>query len=253
MQKENKLPTQPFNQETEEEQTGVNAADAGQENTESRGKGKKSWEEILSDPEYRREYDRQVQGIIKKRLRDRQGNEERLRKLAAAMEDIGRSLGLDRPEGREPDAAQLAERIRRDRQERLKNEFARAAQAKSRLDSLKLQAEELKKMVPDFDLGREMEDEKFLKLTAPHTGLSLEDAYYARHHRELGEKLAMAGLISAAKAVSSGAARPRELRGGQEALNSSGDPRQMSRQEREALKRRIYQASAQGKKLPYGS
>ena len=31
MQKENKLPTQPFNQETEEEQTGVNAADDGQD------------------------------------------------------------------------------------------------------------------------------------------------------------------------------------------------------------------------------
>ena len=252
MQKKNTLPLQLFSQE---EQPGVNSADAGQKELKPEGRenGKKTWEEILSDPEYRKEYDRQVQSIVKKRLRDRQGNEEKLKKLDAALTDIGRSYGVANQEGRELDAAQLAERVRRDRLERLKSEFERASQARSRLDNLKLQAEELKKSVPDFDLGKEMEDEQFLKLTAPHTGLSLEEAYYARHHRELGEQIARAGLLSAAKSLSSGAARPRELKGGQGALNSSGDPSRMSRQEREELKKRIYQASAQGKKLPYGS
>ena len=33
----------------------------------------------------------------------------------------------------------------------------------------------------------------------------------------------------------------------------SSDPRQMTREQREELKKRIYQAKAQGKKLPYGS
>ena len=85
------------------------------------------------------------------------------------------------------------------------------------------------------------------------TGLSLEEAYYAAHHRELGQRLAQASLESAVQAVSAGRARPRELRGGQSASIGGNDPRQMTREQREELKKRIYQARAQGKKLPYGS
>ena len=55
-----------------------------------------SWEEIMADPEYRSEYDRQVQSIVKKRLRDRQGNEERLKRLDAAMEELRESFGMER-------------------------------------------------------------------------------------------------------------------------------------------------------------
>ena len=190
---------------------------------------------------------------MKKRLRDRQGNEEKLKKLTEAMEAIGRSLGVEKQPDGELDAAQLAERVRRASQDKLKGEYGRAARAKAQLDSLKQQAETMKQNFPDFDLARELENREFLKLTAPHTGLSLEEAYYALHYRELAESLTKAASLSAARSVGSGAARPRELKGGQAALSSSGDPRQMSRQEREELKKRIYQASALGKKLPYGS
>ena len=236
-------------------QTGEKAADAGQNSQKPEGasQGKKSWEEILSDPEYRRKYDRQVQSIVKKRLRDRQANEEKLKKLTEAIEVIGRSLGMDMQQGQEINLEELAEKLQRSSREQLKGEYGRAARAKARLDSLKQQAETMKQNFPDFDLARELENREFLKLTAPHTGLSLEEAYYALHYRELAEGLTKAASLSAARSVGSGAARPRELKGGQAALSSSGDPRQMSRQEREELKKRIYQASALGKKLPYGS
>lgn len=252
MHNENLLLLQHFSDDYQE-QSGVSPADAGQENKESVKESKKTWAEILEDPEYRSEYDRQVQSIVKKRLRDRQGNQERLKKLDAAMDEIGRSFGLSRQQGREQDPAQLVERVRAERQEQLKSEFARAAQAKARLDSLSREAEKLRETRPDFNLSREMENPEFLKLTAPHTGLSLEDAYYALHRREINRSLARAGEISAVKAISSGAARPRELRGGQGASTQPEDPRNMSRDQRQALKKRIYQASAQGKKLPYGS
>lgn len=255
MQNEKKLSPEESTKPEQGEQTGGKTADAGQESEkpESSKPGKKSWEEILSDPEYRSEYDRQVQSIVKKRLRDRQGNEERLKRLDAALAEISRSLGMDREPGQELEPEALAERVNRAAQDRLKGEYGRAARAKAQLDSLKQQAEEMKKNFPDFDLARELENREFLKLTAPHTGLSLEEAYYALHYRELAESLTKAASLSAARSLGSGAARPRELRGGQAALSSSGDPRQMSRQEREELKKRIYQASAQGKKLPYGS
>ena len=140
-----------------------------------------------------------------------------------------------------------------ERAQRSNDAERRATQAREQLERLHQQEEALRQSVPDFDLARELENPAFLRLTAPHTGLSLEEAYYAAHHRELGQRLAQASLESAVQAVSAGRARPRELRGGQSASIGGNDPRQMTREQREELKKRIYQARAQGKKLPYGS
>ena len=255
MERETCFALQFFAEEEQGETAGVKAADAGQqeESRESPGRERMSWEQIMADPEYRSEYDRQVQGIVKKRLRDRQGNEERLKRLDAAMEEIGKSFGMERSQGQETDTAALVETIRRERAERSGEVERRAAQAREQLERLHRQEEALRQQIPDFDLRRELENPAFLRLTAPHTGLSLEEAYYAAHHRELGQRLAQASLVSAVQAVSAGRARPRELRGGQSASTGSSDPRQMTREQREELKKRIYQAKAQGKKLPYGA
>lgn len=244
-----------FAEEGQGETAGGNAADAGQQEESREGQGgqRMSWEEIMADPEYRSEYDRQVQSIVKKRLRDRQGNEERLKRLDAAMDEISKSFGMERSQGQETDPATLVETIRRERVARSNEAARRAAQAREQLERLRQQEEVLRQSVPDFDLARELENPTFLRLTAPHTGLRLEEAYYAAHHRELGERLARASLVTAAQAVSAGRARPRELRGGQSASCGSSAPRQMTREQREELKKRIYQAKAQGKKLPYGS
>ena len=246
------LALQFFAEEEQGETAGGMAADAGQqeENREGRSGQRMSWEEIMADPEYRSEYDRQVQSIVKKRLRDRQGNEERLKRLDAAMEELRESFGMERAQGQETDPTALVEKIRR---ERSGEALRKAAQAREQLERLHQQEAALRQSVPDFDLRRELENPEFLRLTAPHTGLSLEEAYYAAHHRELGQRLAQASLVSAVQAVSAGRARPRELRGGQSASAASSDPRQMTREQREELKKRIYQAKAQGKKLPYGS
>ena len=160
---------------------------------------------------------------------------------------------MERSQGQEADPTALVETIRRERALRSGEAERRAAQARQQLERLHQQEEALRQRVPDFDLTRELKNPSFLRLTAPHTGLSLEEAYYAAHHRELGERLAQASLVSAVQAVSAGRARPRELRGGQSASAGSSDPRQMTREQREELKKRIYQAKAQGKKLPYGS
>ena len=246
------LALQFFAEGEQGETAGGMAADAGQqeENREGRSGQRMSWEEIMADPEYRSEYDRQVQSIVKKRLRDRQGSEERLKRLDAAMEELRESFGMERAQGQETDPTALVEKIRR---ERSGEALRKAAQAREQLERLHQQEAALRQCVPDFDLRRELENPEFLRLTAPHTGLSLEEAYYAAHHRELGQRLAQASLVSAVQAVSAGRARPRELRGGQSASAGSSDPRQMTREQREELKKRIYQAKAQGKKLPYGS
>lgn len=254
MERKMHFPLQFFAEEGQGETTGGNAADAGQQEgiPKEQSERRMSWDEIMADPEYRSEYDRQVQNIVKKRLRDRQGNEERLRRLDTAMEEIGKSFGLESTQGRETDLQPLVEAIRREREKHSGEAERRATQARAQLERLRQQEEELRKRVPDFTLTRELENPTFLRLTAPHTGLRLEEAYYATHHREMEERIARASLESAAQAVRAGRARPRELRGGQSASTGSGDPRQMTREQREELKKRIYQARAQGKKLPYG-
>ena len=89
------------------------------------------------------------------------------------------------------------------------------------------QAGELRAKLPDFDL--------------------MAAEFRAREAEEAARKAAEA--VSAA--VRSGAARPRE-NGAQSASLGAPGHRSMSREQREALKRRIYAAGAQGDHLPAG-
>lgn len=55
------------------------------------------------------------------------------------------------------------------------------------------QAEELKQLFPDFDLEKEMQNEKFFRMTAPGA-FSVEEAFYALHGKELGPQLMAYGV-----------------------------------------------------------
>ena len=79
--------------------------------------------------------------------------------------------------------------------------------------SLKSQEAEVQKLLPGFELDREMQNPLFASLVRPG-GLSLEDAVYAVHHREI-VKGAVANAASTAaqqvaNSVASNLARPRE-------------------------------------------
>lgn len=60
--------------------------------------------------------------------------------------------------------------------------------------SLAKQAEEMKKQFPDFDLQKELKNEKFFKLTTPEVGISVRDAYFAIHHDELAPQMMAYGM-----------------------------------------------------------
>ena len=74
------------------------------------------------------------------------------------------------------------------------------------------EAEALRESVPDFDLLHELEDPDFLRMTAPHSGIALADAYYARHRAERERETARRSLEAVSRSLQSGGARPRELR-----------------------------------------
>ena len=79
------------------------------------------------------------------------------------------------------------------------------------------QSAALRQIYPDFNLETAMQDPKFIRLTAPETGLSVEEAFHALYGRELMEKQAAAiaqrAKVDAASAIRSGANRPRENSG----------------------------------------
>lgn len=120
----------------------------------------------------------------------------------------------------------------------------------SHIRELERQAEALKTSFPELDLHRELRDPMFSRLTSPSVGLSVEDAYYAVHRRELQEAAMQTATRQVTNAIASGGMRPQENGlSGQAPAVSSFDYRSASREQREALKRQIRQAAAEGKKL----
>ncbi|HAJ66335.1 MAG TPA: hypothetical protein DCM61_07175 [Clostridiales bacterium] len=101
---------------------------------------------------------------------------------------------------------------------------------------------------------RELESDAFAELTRPGSKVSLEQAYFALHPElRLREAEAVARRTAEAvsAAVSAGAARPHE-NGAQAASLGSMSHRDMSKGQRQELRRRIYAAGARGGHLPAG-
>ena len=202
--------------------------------------GKKpSWEEILADPDYKRSYDEAVGRTVQRRLRSRAEAEQRL----SALEPVLRAL---KDRYGEQDETSLAEQIRRGESPVADGDILR------HLEGLFEQAEQLRERLPDFDLLRALEDPAFLRLTAPHSGVSARNAWYALHAEQIGAEAARRSLEAMSRSVRTQTARPRENHGGAAEAGFVRDPKSMSRQEREELKKRILEAKAQGRKISVG-
>lgn len=209
------------------------------------GKGLQYFAEEDGTEEVRRETEEAAEEELSDLALQAEILRQRLGELEQSLDLIGQALGLGERAGAERILAETSAR----KQRREKRSLERAVEAKRWLEELKRQERELREQIPDFDLDRELDDPMFLRLTAPHNGMSLEAAWFALHHRELAQKLAREGADWAVKSIQAGALRPRELGGGQGGYRQCVDARRMSREEREDLKRRIYQAKARGEKL----
>lgn len=108
------------------------------------------------------------------------------------------------------------------------------------------QGEELKGMFPNFDFRAEMENPTFARLTSPEVGLSVKDAYFAVHHDELAPQMLAYGMQRAqqqmGQTLQAQAARPSE--GAMRNTNPAAaelkmNPRNMTRKEREEIKRQV--------------
>ena len=107
---------------------------------------------------------------------------------------------------------------------------------------------------PDFDLSREMEDPVFARMVQPGVGLSVEQAFYACHMREVKDAITRSAVEEAVRkverSVRAGQQRPRE-NGMSSIAPSVSYPnyRSLSPERRKALKERIHASAYGGPKV----
>lgn len=244
--------------------------------TENQTPARMSWDEIMADPEY----NKHMQETIQTRLRSAKSAEETMNKLAPAIELLSRKYGLD-PANLDADAltkaisdddsyyeekalemgvpVETAKKIDQTEREnaRIQAEQARTIEQQKiheHIAKLQQQGEVMKKTFPSFDLATELRNPAFARMTSPNVGISVEDAYYAIHRKEIQtaamQATAQRTAEQMANSIRSGQARPVENgTSAQAPSNTTFDYAHASREQRDALKRRIREAAAQGKKL----
>lgn len=232
---------------------------------EAQSNPRMSWDEIVKDPEYNQE----LQKLIKARLRESGTYKEAMEALSPALELLARQYGIDPGtkdykalaqkitddnhyyENKALETGDSVETVKKlEQQEMELNRFRRQeaqnleAQKNIRhIESLERQGEAMKAKFPGFDLRKELQNPVFARMTAPDSGLTVEDAYYAVHRAEIQSAQAKVVADQTAKqmanSIRSNAARPDESGSRQGSSTVSFDYSKASRAQREELKRRI--------------
>ena len=246
------------------------------EETQETVPSRMSWDEIMKDPEY----NEKMQAMMKSRLKSAKTAEENLAKLTPAVELLARKYNLD-PTNMDYDAlnkaieddddyyeekalelgtsvetARKIDKMERDnaREQAQAERTLQEQKIQQHLIKLEQQGEALKKVFPNFDLRTELQNPAFARMTSPNVGISVEDAYYAVHRNEIQTaSMQIAAQKTAEKlsnAIQSGSRRPDESGVSSQAPSvSTFDYRTASREQRDALKKRIRDAAARGEKL----
>jgi hypothetical protein len=268
--------TEPVAQKTEE--TKEESASPNETPTEEPKEtpARMSWDEIMKDPEY----NAKMQETMRNRLKTAKTAEENLNKLTPTIELLARKYNLD-PNNIDYDALNKAVNDDDDYYENKALEMGVSVETAKKIDKqerdtareqaqaertiqeqriqqhfikLEQQAEAMKKVFPNFDLRKELQNPAFARMTHPNVGISVEDAYYAVHRNEIQTaSMQVAAQKTAEKisnAIQAGSRRPDEAGTSSQAPSvSTFDYRNASREQREALKKRIRDAAVLGEKL----
>jgi hypothetical protein len=235
-----------------------------------------TWDEIMADPEY----NKQMQMTVQSRVKSANKAVDSMAKLEPAIEVLARHYKLDAKnldmealskaiEGDdqfyEEKALKTGNSVEATKQEDIENRAVVRAQIREaetiqekkirdHYASLQKQGEAMKKMYPGFDLDTELQNPVFLRMTGPDSGLSVEQVYYAVHHKELqGAVMQVAAQKTAeqiSRSIQSGSKRPSEAGTSSQAPSvTTFDYRAKSKAEREAFKQYIRSEMAQGRKV----
>lgn len=221
------------------------------------------WKEAKKG-KYRDMYARDVQAAIQDRFKNQEDANEKLAKVLPALSAIAKQRGIDENNidgivqnildddslyEEEADRMGMTVegyrnfRAMEQENERLKKQEAQEQEqqfVRQHMQKLAMQAEELKKIFPSFDLMTEMQDERFRRLTAPNSGLDVRAAYYALHHDELEPQAMAYGIQRAQQQISQTiqANRQRPVEGASRAgqpAQVTVDVKSLKREERQKL------------------
>ena len=250
--------------------------EAPTEENKANAPSRMTWDEIMADPEY----NKQMQSVVQSRLKSAKGAEETLGKITPALELLARKYGLD-PANMDYDA--LAKKINDDdgyyedkalsmgvsvetakqidQQERdtarKQREEARTVEdqkLRAHYDKITREGEAMKKVFPNFDLRKELQNPAFARMTSPNVGISVEDAYYAVHRNEIQaaamQATAQRTAQNISKSIQAGSRRPDEAgASGQAPSATTFDYSKASREQREAFKKDLRERLARGEKV----
>lgn len=185
---------------------------------------------------YKKEYDRQVQTIVRERLKNCARSEQLLQALAPTLErDYGvdtASLSVEQaerlaqvsPDGKLPQTQEQREQAMRAGYERLRGQF-----------------EQVREAYPQAELAQELDDPAFMRLVV--RGVDAKSAYELTHLQELRKSAVAYGARRAREELTAtmqaGYLRPREGGMAQSGCGAFAEsPEQWSRKTREELKTR---------------
>lgn len=229
---------------------------------------KPSFQELI-EGEYKAEFGEYVQNIIRQRFKANAENEEKLGKMTPIMEMLGQKYDIDPNDidgiakvvgdddslyeaeamerGMSIDSLKAIKQMERENAQLKQREQQSIADQRLRahFNALAQQADEAKKLYPNLDLGVEMQNPTFARLTSPNVGVDVRTAYEVVHRDEMrGAEMQFAAQKSAermANAIRSGSMRPVEngLQGQQSAGVVKADPKSLTKADREEIKRRV--------------
>lgn len=217
--------------------TGVGSTEAPQET----GAEMSAFQQLINGDgkaEYEAEVGRRIDAAIRERFKNQRDWQAEKRQYSSIMQELGSKFGVDPSDaagiytkltddlsmyreeadknGVTPEVQREIHRMKAENQ-RLR-EAERATEQERAMDAhvrnIAQQAAKMKEAFPDFDLKTEMQNPRFVRMTSPGVGLSVEDAYFAIHGREIQRQTMQYTAQQAAQRVASsvraGASRPME-------------------------------------------
>ena len=235
-----------------------------------------SWDEIMKDPEY----NKQMQAVVRSRLKSEKSAEEALGKMAPAIEVMARKYGLDAANmdyealakaindddayyedkalemGVPVETAKKVDQMEREseRKKAMEQRTLQEQKIQQHFIRLEQQAEAMKQVFPNFDLRTELQNPAFARMTSPNVGISVEDAYYAVHRNEIQtaamQVTAQKTAEKISNAIQSGSRRPDESGASSQAPSvSTFNYAKASREQRDAFKKDLRAKWALGEKV----
>ena len=126
-------------------------------------------------------------------------------------------------------------------------EDAMAPQFEAHIRGLEEQAQRMQEHFPGFDLRQALQDPVFFQLTAPGTGISVEDAYYALHRQEIQQAAAQETKAKVVSAIQAGSRRPLEAGTTSQAPSiTTFQYGSATKEQREAFKKELRRAWGRG-------